>query len=140
MWCGTAAKCDLWRRNGVLYSEWRVNLLLPLTPQPWVGLGLFDNSIPLLSVFNLRPSQQFSFSLGLLLPGPATLTWVSLLVLFYMAYILSLSSSSFILHSHYIGCKFQSFVIYKLYYILLFHPMPQLVICFNSLCSICILF
>ena len=38
-----------------------------------------------------RPSpsnQQFSSSLGLLLPGPSTLTWVSLLVLFYMASIL----------------------------------------------------
>ena len=38
-----------------------------------------------------RPSpsnQQFSSSLALLLPGPSTLTWVSLLVLFYMATIL----------------------------------------------------
>ena len=33
-------------------------------------------------------NQQFSSSLGLLLPGPCTLTWVSLLVLFYMASIL----------------------------------------------------
>jgi hypothetical protein len=38
-----------------------------------------------------RPSpsnQQFSSSLGLLIPGPSTLTWVSILVLFYMASIL----------------------------------------------------
>ena len=38
-----------------------------------------------------RPSpsnQQFSSYLGLLLPGPSTLTWASLLVLFYMAKIL----------------------------------------------------
>ena len=33
-------------------------------------------------------NQQFSSSLGLLLPGPSTLTWVSLLVVFYMASIL----------------------------------------------------
>ena len=33
-------------------------------------------------------NQQFSSSLGLLLPGPSTLTWVSLLILFYMASIL----------------------------------------------------
>ena len=33
-------------------------------------------------------NQQFSSSLGLLLPGPSTLTWVSLLVLFYMTFIL----------------------------------------------------
>ena len=64
-------------------------LLLLLTLQPWVGLGLFNNSIQLLSILNLRPqNQQFSSSLGLLLPGPSILTWVSLLVLFYMASIL----------------------------------------------------
>jgi len=33
-------------------------------------------------------NQQFLSSLGLLLPCPSTLTWVSLLVLFYMASIL----------------------------------------------------
>ena len=33
----------------------------------------------------LPSNQQFSSSLGLLLPGPSTLTWVTLLVLFYMA-------------------------------------------------------
>ena len=30
-------------------------LLLLLTLQPWVGLGLFNNSIPLLSILDLRP-------------------------------------------------------------------------------------
>ena len=30
-------------------------LLLLLTLQPWVGLGLFNNSIPFLSVLYLRP-------------------------------------------------------------------------------------
>ena len=30
-------------------------ILLLLTLQPWVGLGLFNNSIPFLSVLYLRP-------------------------------------------------------------------------------------
>ena len=30
-------------------------LLLLLTLQPWVGLGLFDNSIPHLSILSLHP-------------------------------------------------------------------------------------
>ena len=32
-----------------------VVLLLLLTLQPWVGLGLFNNSIPFLSLLYLRP-------------------------------------------------------------------------------------
>ena len=34
-------------------------LLLPLSLQPWVGLGLFNNSIPLLSILDLRPPTVF---------------------------------------------------------------------------------
>ena len=49
------------------------------------------------------------------------------------------SGSSCILQSHYMGCPSQSLWFYKFYYILLFHPVPQLVICFNTPCSIWIL-
>ena len=37
------------------------------------------------------------------------------------------------------GCPSQSLWFHKFYYVLLFHPMSQLVICFNSPCSVWIL-
>jgi len=62
-----------------------------------------------------RPSpsnQQFSSPLGLLLPGPSTLTCVSLLVLFYMASILLFFVFSILITwaAHLSLCDFINFI------------------------------
>ena len=51
-WVNTRPKVRL---EGLSSSFLLLLLLLLFTPQPWVGLGLFNNSIPLLSILDLRP-------------------------------------------------------------------------------------
>ena len=106
-------------------------LLLLLTLQPWVGLGLFDNSIPHLSILNftiqpvifilLRSSSTWSIHLnldlptGLVLCGFHSVIFLAVLVfsnLITWATHLSLCDFiNFIISSCFILCLNSSFVL-----------------------------